>query len=56
MTVRHFMSSDDIDEATQKALIARAIELKAAGRDHPRPLEGRSIGLIFEKPSTRTRV
>src|SRR5919106_11948 len=56
MTVRHFISSDDIDEATQKKLIERAFELKATGRDHPRPLEGRSIGLIFEKPSTRTRV
>jgi ornithine carbamoyltransferase len=56
MTIRHFISSDDIDEATQNKLIARAIELKGAGRDHPRPLEGRSIGLIFEKPSTRTRV
>jgi ornithine carbamoyltransferase len=56
MTPRHFISSDDVDEATQAALIARAKELKATQRDHPRPLEGRSVGLIFEKPSTRTRV
>ncbi|MGH2769231.1 MAG: ornithine carbamoyltransferase, partial [Actinomycetota bacterium] len=37
-------------------LIERAGELKRLGRDHPRPLEGRCVALIFEKPSTRTRI
>ena len=36
-------------------LLQRATELKAA-RDSSRALEGQSVALVFEKPSTRTRV
>jgi ornithine carbamoyltransferase len=32
------------------------VELKSAGPAGPRPLQDRSIALLFEKPSTRTRV
>jgi ornithine carbamoyltransferase len=32
------------------------VELKKQRRDHRRSLEGRSVAMIFEKPSTRTRV
>ncbi len=39
-----------------RALLARALELKAAPRDGPVPLRGRNIALLFERPSTRTRV
>lgn len=53
---RHFVSSDDLTDAEQAALIRRALELKKLRRDHPRPLAGRSVAMIFEKPSTRTRV
>lgn len=56
MTLRHFLSSDDLTVDEQRTLISRAQELKKVGRVHSSPLEGRSIGLIFEKPSTRTRV
>jgi len=34
----------------------RAIELKKIRRSHAQPLSGKSVALIFEKPSTRTRV
>lgn len=50
-----------LQEFTKKELIGfidRAIELKKeqkAGKIH-RQLDGKTIGLIFEKPSTRTRV
>lgn len=45
------LSAEEID-----SLLRRALELKA-GKDADRcPLIGRSIGLIFEKASTRTRV
>lgn len=56
MKPRHFLSSDDVSAEEQTELIRRARELKETRRAHPRPLEGRSIGLLFEKPSTRTRV
>jgi ornithine carbamoyltransferase len=36
--------------------VERAAEWKLLGRKGPRPLEGRTVGLVFEKASTRTRV
>ena len=55
---RHFLSLADYscDEIIQ--LIDRAEELKKGLKTgpSPRPLEGKSVGIIFEKPSTRTRV
>ncbi|HEU5002370.1 MAG TPA: ornithine carbamoyltransferase [Actinomycetota bacterium] len=53
---RHFLSSDDLSPDEQAALVRRALDLKPARSDHPRTLQGRSVGMIFEKPSTRTRV
>lgn len=38
------------------ALIDRAIEIKSQARNRNRSLEGYTLGLIFEKASTRTRV
>ena len=37
-------------------MIERAVELKRGGPAAARPLEGRSVAMMFEKPSTRTRV
>jgi len=53
---RHLLSSDDLSSEEQASVIRRALELKAGRHDHPRPLTGRSVAMIFEKPSTRTRV
>jgi ornithine carbamoyltransferase len=52
----HFLSSDDLTPEGQAAVIRRAAELKKQRREHARSLEGRSVAMIFEKPSTRTRV
>lgn len=53
---RHFLSYADWTREELLGLLDRAAELKAArGRDG-RPLEGKTIGMIFEKASTRTRV
>jgi ornithine carbamoyltransferase len=52
---RHFLTGAELDAADLEALLDRALELKAAPRSS-RALQGRSIGLVFEKPSTRTRV
>lgn len=56
MTLRHFLSADDVSVAEQRRLIDRALELKNRRRRHSRSLEGRSVGMLFERPSTRTRV
>lgn len=55
---RHFLSLLDFTPAELDRLLGRAETLKAlrGTPEHPRPLEGQSIALIFEKPSTRTRV
>jgi ornithine carbamoyltransferase len=55
---RHFLSLADYSAEDILALLARSHEFKEsiAGDRSPRPLEGRSVGLIFEKPSTRTRI
>lgn len=55
---RHFLSVFDLTEEEFKSLIKRAAELKdekKSGREH-RTLTGKSIALLFEKLSTRTRV
>jgi ornithine carbamoyltransferase len=54
--MRHFLSSDDLTPAEQAVVINRAIEFKNSSRMISRVLEGCAVGLIFEKPSTRTRI
>lgn len=58
MTLRHFISLDDFDIATHERLVARASELKQMHLRGLRyePLRGRTLAMIFEQPSTRTRV
>jgi ornithine carbamoyltransferase len=55
---RDLLSIADLNRQEIEALIARARELKALhtrGLD-PLPLRGKSLAMIFDKPSTRTRV
>jgi ornithine carbamoyltransferase len=52
---RHFLTGDELTGAELARLIERAVELKA-DRLGSRALEGRSVALVFDKPSTRTRV
>jgi ornithine carbamoyltransferase len=54
--IRHLLSSDGLTSAQQASMIARAVHVKKDRREHARSLEGRSVAMIFEKPSTRTRV
>ncbi len=56
--VRHFVDLFDLPPGVGLGLIDRAIELKREARPGPRPayLSGRTLGLLFEKPSLRTRV
>lgn len=58
MAVRHFLTLKDLTPAELHGLIDRAIELKAEHRAGTagKPLDGKVLGMIFEKASTRTRV
>ncbi len=55
MTPRHFLTGAELSAAELDALLNRALELKRAPLSS-QALFGRSVALIFEKPSTRTRV
>jgi ornithine carbamoyltransferase len=52
---RHFLTGTELSAAELEALLARAAELKRAPRSST-ALAERSIALVFEKPSTRTRI
>lgn len=52
---RHLLTGAELDREELLALLDRADELKAAPLSS-RALEGRSVALIFEKHSTRTRL
>ena len=55
MNVRHFLDVDALTAGELTALLDLADALKAE-RAPRTDLAGRSVGMIFEKPSTRTRV
>jgi ornithine carbamoyltransferase len=52
---RHFLTGAELSAAELDALLERALELKQAPLSS-RALAGRSVALIFQKPSTRTRL
>ena len=57
--MRHFLDIRDFDTVTLQAMLDDAAAMKAAlkgGVETAKPLSGKSVAMIFEKPSTRTRV
>jgi ornithine carbamoyltransferase len=56
--VRHFRTGEELDAAELGALLDRAQELKSGRREGAgaNALAGRTVALLFERPSTRTRV
>ena len=52
---RHLLTGTELTATELNALLARALELKRAPLSS-RALAGQSIALIFQKPSTRTRI
>ena len=54
--MRHYLSVDDLSARELGEVLDLASQLKADRSRHDAALAGRSIALIFEKPSTRTRV
>jgi ornithine carbamoyltransferase len=55
---RHFLTLRDLSAVELVALLDRAEELKRLRRtaEHPRPLAGKSVAILLEKASTRTRI
>ncbi len=53
---RHFLDLRHFDPAVLRQMLDVARGFKQSGVPSSRPLAGRSLALIFEKPSTRTRV
>ena len=60
---KHFLDIDAVSQDGLRAILSRSAELKAARLGQPkgtvdagRPLDGHVLAMIFEKPSTRTRV
>ena len=61
MAPRHFIDIHDLDAATLRGIVDAAHAMKAAGKTVPPELRPEGIAqavlvMIFEKPSTRTRV
>ena len=58
MGARHFLQLADYGVEELRGILVRAIELKQLQyrRRCPRPLEGRTLALLFEGQSTRTRI
>ena len=57
--MRHFLDIRDLGTDQLGALLDHAAEMKQvqkAGRPQPQPLAGKSVAMIFEKQSTRTRL
>jgi ornithine carbamoyltransferase len=57
--VTHFLSAADLTHPQAEALLQRAQALKAewrTGGHADQPLRGKTLALVFEKPSLRTRV
>ena len=56
-TPRHFLDLDALDAAVLRDIVETAKTFKSAKRgDGARPLAGKTLAMIFERPSTRTRV
>lgn len=60
---RHFLDLSDLDSATLRSIIAEARRRKNARAGLPRgmadrdaPLKGHMLAMIFDRPSTRTRI
>jgi ornithine carbamoyltransferase len=56
--VRHFLDLIDIPKPVLQGLIDRSRRMKAALKrgEQNKPLAGKTLAMIFDKPSTRTRV
>jgi ornithine carbamoyltransferase len=54
--LKHFLDIEPFDEATLRKMFDLGKAFKAGTAQNMRPLKGKFLALVFEKPSTRTRV
>jgi ornithine carbamoyltransferase len=56
--IRHFLDLIDVPPAALRQIVevARAMKAKGRGARADKPLAGKTLAMIFERPSTRTRV
>jgi ornithine carbamoyltransferase len=55
-TIRHFLDLIDVPAEELRRMIDLARAMKAKRSAQERPLAGKTLAMIFERPSTRTRV
>src|SRR5215212_7581928 len=57
-TPKHFLDLDQVDPKTLRQILdhGKAMKKARANVGHDKPLGGKTLAMIFEKPSTRTRV
>jgi ornithine carbamoyltransferase len=56
MSVNHFITLTDLEKSDVHAIVQRAIELKKDPSTAKDKLQNKSLALVFDKSSTRTRV
>jgi ornithine carbamoyltransferase len=58
MAPKHFLDLDRFEAPTLRSILEDGLRMKREARNGhaPRPLDGKILAMIFEKPSTRTRV
>ena len=55
-SIKHFLDLDAFDETTLREMLSLGATYKNGDAADAKPLAGRTLVMIFEKPSTRTRV
>jgi len=53
---RHFLDLDQLDSSVLREILRLGQAFKRGERGRDRPLAGKTLALVFERPSTRTRV
>lgn len=56
MSLKHFLADDQLNQAQLQSLISLAVKMKQNPSDYQQVLAGKSVVMLFEKPSLRTHI